>query len=303
MDKVVGPISFKYPEKIWNKMMEDFEKTAERMSESDEKFYRDLFHPVITLKSEIPPLNTFIESSIKNEALKPDFIDLIANFEDYEIYKRFLASILIYNRINNLDDGIDKFLHICIAVEAAMHFKSNPITEKNKRFRYFFKDNLSTESKLKMISCFQNKKVKNIIKGSDLLNHKSFGVKIKKTKSNTFLPSCYRQKGCFVYGNKCYPECLCDLKVKREEKINEQLDFILGYLYDKRSRFVHEGIEFSLESRRDKNYFGGGLLDSFRDPTRNRMVEVFFTLYAEDLFNFYEEALLNYFKKTSKIVK
>lgn len=227
MDKVGRNTFFKYPEKIWNKMMEDFEKTAEIMSEPDEKFYRDLFHPIITLESEIPPLNTFIESSIKNEALKPDFVDLIANFEDYEIYKRFLASILIYNRINNLDDGIDKFLYICIAVEAAMHFKSNPIIEKNKRFRYFFKNNLSTESKLKMISCFRNKKVKNIIKGPDLVNHKSFGVKIEKTKSNIFLPSCYRQKECFVYGGKCHPERICDLKSKSEEKINEQLDFYL----------------------------------------------------------------------------
>jgi hypothetical protein len=296
MDKVMGLMSFKYPEKIWDKMMADFEKTAEGMSESDERFYRDLFHPVITLKSEIPPLNTFIESSIKNEALKPDFIDLIANFEDYEIYKRFLASILIYNRINNLDDGIDKFLYLCIAVEAAMHFKSNPITEKNKRFRHFFKDNLSTESKLKMISCFRNKKVKNIIKGPDLANHKSFGVKIEKTKSNIFLPSCYRQKGCFVYGSKCYPERICDLNSNGEEKINEQLDFILGYLYDKRSRFVHEGVGFSLESKKEKDYFGGGLLDSFYDPTKDKRVQIFFTLYAEDLFNFYEEALLNYFK-------
>lgn len=295
MDRVVGPMSFKYPEKIWNRMMEEFEKNAKTMSEDDEKFYRGLFLPLTTLKAEIPPLKTFIESSIKNETLKPDFIDLIANFEDYGLYKRFLASILIYNRIDNLDDGIDKFLYLCIAVEAAMHFKSNPIKQKNKRFKHFFKDNISTESKLKMVSCFQNKKVKNIIKGSNLLNHKSFGVKIKKTKSNTFLPSCYRQNGCFVDGGKCYPERLCDLKARGVEKINEQLDFILGYLYDKRSRFVHEGIGFSLESKEEKDYLGGGLLDSFHDPTRNKTGEVFFTLYAEDLFNFYEEALLNHF--------
>lgn len=297
MDRVVGPTSFKYSEKIWNKMMEDFEKNAERMSEDDENFYRNLFHPANTLKAEIPPLNTFIESSIKNETLKPDFIDLIASFEDYELYKRFLASISIYNRIDKLDDGIDKFLYLCIAVEAVVNFKSNPIKPKNKRFKHFFKDNLSTESKLKMISCFQNKKVKNIIKGSKLLNHKSFGVKIEKSKSNTFLPSCYRQKGCYVEVGKCYPDRLCDLRTRGEEKINEQLDLILGYLYDKRSRFVHEGIGFSLENRKEKDYFGGGLIARAYDPIKNKMVTVSFKLYAEDLFNFYEESLLNYFKE------
>lgn len=67
-------------------------------------------------------------------------------------------------------------------------------------------------------------------------------------------------------------------------------------MYDKRSRFVHEGVGFSLESRKDKDYMGGGLLDNFHDPTKDKRVQIFFTLYAEDLFNFYEEALLNYFK-------
>lgn len=285
-----------YPEKIWVQMVEKFEKKTEKMEESDKKFYTDLLNPGITLKAEIPEINKFLDS-IKNKTLKLKFIDLIVNFEDYDVYKRFLASILVYNRINNLPDDADKFLYLCIAVEAAMHSKSNEGKEKNKLFRSFFNENLSSESKLKMISQFKNKKVKNVINGSNLANHKTFGSKIKKTKSNGFLPSCYRQKECFIAGGKCYPERLCNLKNKGEKEVNEQLDFILRYLYGKRSRFVHEGVAFALESREKKDYLGGGLLDSYEDHTRNKNYQVFFTLYMEDLFIFYEEALLNYCKR------
>jgi hypothetical protein len=120
---------------------------------------------------------------------------------------------------------------------------------------------------------------------------------LKKIKRDKLLPSCYRQKECFIAASKCYPDHYCYLKDKDTSKINEQLDFILSYLYGKRSRFVHEGVGFSLESREEKNYLGGGLLDLFHDPTQNKKVQVFFTLYMEDLLNFYEEALMNKFSR------
>lgn len=286
-------IKVNYPEKIWMKMVEKFEERGKSISNSDKDFYTALLNPGITVKAEIPALNKFIDS-IKNDALKNEFTRLIENFEDYELYKRFLASILIYNRIDNLADGIDKFLYICIAVEAAMHFKSNPIKEKGKRFKLFFKENLSTESKLEMISSFKNKKFKNVIEGSNLANHKYFGVKLKKIKRNVLLPSCYRQKECFFAAGECYPDRYCYLKDNDETKVNEQLDFILTYLYAKRSEFVHEGIGFSLESKEDRWH---GLRDLFYDPIQGKNVEVHFKLYLEDLFNFYEEALLNQFNR------
>lgn len=288
--------SVKYPEKIWIQMVGNFEKDLEEVGESDKDFYKSLLNPGHTVKAEIPALNEFI-NNIKNSGLKDEFIDLIEKFENFELYKRFLAAALIYNRINGLPDNADKFLYICIAVEAAMHYESNPIKEKNKRFRSFFKENLSKESKLKMISTFKNRKVKNIIKGSNLANHRSFGAKLIKHESNTFLPSCYRQKSCFVEGSRCYPERICFLNDSTESKIDEQLDFILLYLYGKRSRFVHEGVAFSLESKEEKDYLGGGLLDVFYDHTKmNERHQVYFTLYQEDFFNFFEEALLNHCK-------
>lgn len=284
-----------YPKKILIKMAERFEERGKNLSESDKDFYIALFNPGITIKSEIPALNKFIDS-IKNDELKDEFISLIESFEDYEFYKRFLASIIIYSQIDNLPDDIDKFLYICIAIEAAMHFKSNPVKEKGKRFKLFFKENLSTESKLKMISAFKNKRVKNVVDGSNLANHKYFGVKLKKVKRNTILPSCYHQKECFFAAGECYPDRYCYLKGNDENKINEQLDFILTYLYGKRSEFVHEGIGFSLGSRRDRWH---GFGDLFYDPIQRKELEVHFQLYMEDLFYFYEEALLNLFSKNS----
>lgn len=282
-----------YPEKIWIKMVKNFEEKGKKVSESDKNLYIALLNPRITAKAEILALNKFIDS-VKNDALKDEFIRLIENFEDYGLYKRFLASILIYNRINNLPESIDKFLYICIAIEAVMHYESNPVKEKGKRFKLFFKENLSTESKLKMISAFKNKEFKNIINGSNLANHKKLGFKLKKIKRNTFLPSCYRQKECFFAAGKCYPDRYCYLKNNDEIKVNEQLDFILTYLYSKRSEFVHEGIGFSLGSREDRWH---GLRDLFYDSIQRKDVEVHFSLYMEDLFNFYEEALLNQFSR------
>jgi len=230
--------------------------------------------------------------------LKDKFIFLIENFENYELYKSFLASILVYTRIDDLPDDIDKFLYLCIAVEAAMQFNSI-IRKKSKRFKLFFMENLSDNSKLKMISSFKNKRFKNFIEGSNLANHKTFGTNLKKIKREIILPSCYRQKECFIAQSKCYPDRYCFLKDKDEIKINEQLDFILSYLYGKRSDFVHEGIGFSLESRSLESRLGHwhGLWDLFKDPIQGKEVEVHFKLYMEDLFNFYEEALLNQFSK------
>lgn len=291
-------IIFKFPERIRLKEQEEFEKIEkmlEKACESDKDLSTLFSHPEpkkpkLGMKSEILYLQTFL-NSLKNQELKEDFIKLIETFEDLELYKRFLASILIYNRIDGLPDGIDKFLYLCIAVEAAMYFKHNKGKKKNKLFRSFFKKNLSDESKLKMISNFRNKKVKNI-----LVRDIKFGSKLKKRKTNTLLPSCYRQKHCFVYGNGCYPENMCHLKNEGRNKIDEQLDHILNYLYAKRGNFVHEGVGFSLENRDEKGYFDIRIFDLYKDHTKNKMSEVLVTLNMEQLFNFYEEALLNHCK-------
>lgn len=287
-------ITFKYPEKIVLRKQEELEKRLKKAHKSNRDFVMKHFNPLNDIEHEIPNLVKFLDS-IRNPDLKEEFIGLIETFEDAVIYERFVASICVYNRIDSLPEGSDKFLYLCIAVEAAMHLDINHNKKKNKLFRAFFKDNLSEESKLKMISTFRNKKVKNI-NGPDLVNSRYSGTKPKKTKYETHLPSCYRQKQCFVYGGRCYPDNLCYLKNEGHYRINEQLDHILNYLYGKRGCFVHNGVHFELSSRNDGRYMSSQLLDIYHDYIKKENTEVLFTLYLEDLFNFYEEALLNHCK-------
>jgi hypothetical protein len=289
-------ITFKYPEKIILKKQEKLEKRLKKAHKSNKDFVINYYNPINDIQYEIPHIQKFLDS-IKNLSLKNEFILLIGTFSDSEIYERFLASIFIYNRIDSLPEDSDKFLYLCIAVEAAMHLDINHNEKKNKLFRDFFKNNLSDESKLKMITSFRNKKMKNIINGPDLVNSRYFGTKPKKKKCEVYLPSCYRQKQCFVYGSQCSPNKLCYLKSEGSYRLNEQLDHILNYLYAKRGSFVHNGVQFALDSKYDDSYhFSCGLWDVYYDYIKNEEMNVIFTLYLEDLFNFYEEALLNFCK-------
>lgn len=286
-------LTFKFPEAIKIRKQDKLEKRIENAHESDKELITKFFNPLDSIKTEKSALKRFLETH--NNELKSDFIDLIESFEDNEVYERFLASILVYNRIDDLPDGTSKFLYLCIAVEAAMHFKSNYNKNKTTLFKSFFKKNLSEESKLKMISRFRNKEVKNIVKSQDLISFKNSGAEIKKTKTDEYMPSCYRIKDCSVENSMCYPDNFCYLKDKFPEKIDEQLDHILNFLYAKRGDFVHEGIGFSIDSKYDKP-ISLGLIDLYHDPTKKEDVEAHFILYIEDLFNFYEEALLNHLK-------
>lgn len=60
-------ISLNYPEKIWVKMVENFEKDLKKVGESDRDFYESLLNPGHTLKAEIPALNKFITGGKKSQ--------------------------------------------------------------------------------------------------------------------------------------------------------------------------------------------------------------------------------------------
>lgn len=288
--------SFHYPEYILDQKVRELKSVLGKAKKSDKEFVSVIMNPKKDLESEIPALNKFLDS-IKNPELRDRYITLIENFRNKELYERFLASILIYNHIDGLPELNDKFLYICIAVEAAMHFESNHNKKKSQLFKSFFKTNLSRESKLKLISNFKNKNVYNVVKATDLVNYKRFGGKLRKYKSNTLLPSCYHQKNCFVDGDRCYPERFCYLNEQTDSHIDGQLDLILSYLYTKRSDFVHEGRGFYLESKDDIEDLGeGGLLDLYHDYSKNEDCQVFFTLYIEDFLYTFKEALLNHVK-------
>lgn len=278
---------------------DEFNSKSSNYSGDEKLFYESFFGYRKRLEGENEELIKFM-GYLKNRTKTDDFTDLIKNFQEMDIYERFLSSIFIYMRIDNIPSSADKFLYLCIAVEAAMNYRLRPNKTKSQLFREFFSLNLSKQSKLKIISSFQNKKVKYIIPGSQLLAlkfAKEQGQKVKyvKKEENTWLPACFVMKECYVGYGRCYPETSCAIK-DNEIAIDTRLYFVLDYLYSKRSDFVHEGIAFSHPmSIPEKNYTSAGILDAYEDPSTKKYVEVSYHLDFKDLCFLYEEALLNHF--------
>ena len=165
-----------------------------------------------------------------------------------------------------------------------------------RKFRLFFKENLSTENKLKLISSFHDGVFDSYLERGQRINN---GI---------MLPSCYDENVCYVEGGKCEPNVACPL-LSDEKRLNKQLNLVLRYIYQKRSAFVHEGKLFSLYERYSEagmNFIGGYILDVFHILERNKIVKivnskpVLVNLDFEDLCICYEESLLNYFKKLSE---
>ena len=113
--------------------------------------------------------------------------------------------------------------------------------------------------------------------------HKLRKAKIIKNKEKSIVPSCYKLKQCYLDTGKCYPQHSCYLK-SNPLKINDQLDYVLDYLYRERSNFVHEGRVFSHPE-------GGSIGDVCCHPSKKKLVGVSYSLSLVDLFEIYEEAL------------
>ncbi|MDP3034616.1 MAG: hypothetical protein Q8M97_05820 [Methanobacteriaceae archaeon] len=279
---------FNFPENIKSSIEEEYKERRNKLSAKNQKAYAFFLDSQSVIEGDKEIFNEFLNSLIEND-YKNNFVDIIENFEDIEVYRRFLASILIYMRINNFEDSPDKFLYFCIAVEAAMQFKSNKGKGNTRLFKDFFKENLSEDSKLKMISHFKIKEVNNTVKSQNFLMYKYGKSKLIKNKKKSFVPSCYRLKQCYVDTGKCYPKHGCYLK-SNPHKINDQLDHVLDYLYQKRSNFVHDGRVFS-------HPVDGSIGDVWRHPAKKKFIGISYSLNLYDLFSLYEEALLTYFTK------
>ena len=151
-----------------------------------------------------------------------------------------------------------------------------------------------------MIKNFKNKKVKYIYQGSQLEQYhlskdKTNQIKLRKEEKYIFLSSCFKSKQCFIEHISCYPnEQLCSIK-DSEDKINEQLDYLLSYLYSKRGDFVHMGKVFSPHIESEHQY--EGLYDTYENPISKNIELVFYQISLNYLFSVYEEALYNLFNK------
>jgi hypothetical protein len=284
---------FNFPEQIRSSIEEDYDERRKNLSEMDQEAFAFFLSSQNEIKGDKETFVNFLDSLIK-EDFKEEFKNLIENFNDMESYQRFLASILIYMRSNSFNESPDKFLYLCIAVEAAMQFKSTMgKIKKTKLFKDFFKKNLSEDSKLKMISHFKDKEVDNIAVGHSVMMRNIRKNKIIKIKETSMVPSCYKLKQCYLHIGKCYPQHGCYLKTNTD-KIDDQLDNVLDYLYQKRSNFVHNGRVFPHPE-------GSSIGDVYCHPAQKKLIGVSYSLDLFDLFKIYEEALLNHFKKINGI--
>ena len=291
-------------EYLIKKYKSSFEANLSKYEGDNKLFYKGFFDYNKRLKSEEKEIKRFL-GFLKNRNAVADFVSMIKNIKKKKDYERFFSSILIYMRIDSLEHAFDKFLYLCIAVESCMNYGIKTSKKKGQLFREFFSENLSEKSKLKIISSFQDKKVKNIIHGSQLLAGKIMienGKKVKfvKKPENTLLPKCFEMKNCYIEYGGCYPDTLCAIKGD-VTKVNTRLFFVLDYLYSKRSNFVHEGIAFSHPmSIPEKNYTDAGILDAYKEPSTKQFIEVHYNLDFKDLCFLYEEALLNHFTNVIK---
>ena len=286
-------IEITFPKEIEKQYSAEYSKKMALIQDREKEiqtFYSELYNPSKIINEEKEVLETFI-SNLKS-GLAKELIELIASFKNMKLYKRFVASAFIYNRIKKLPEPFDKFLYLCIAVEAALNFDSEDFSRRSEKFRLFFKENLSTENKLKLISSFRDGVFD------------SYLEKGQRIDKRIMLPSCYDENVCYVEGGRCEPSVACPL-LSDEKRLNEQLDLVLRYIYQKRSAFVHEGKLFFLYERYSKagmNFLGGYILDVFHIVKGNKIVDskpVLVSLDFGDLCICYEESLLNYFKKLS----
>ncbi len=279
--------------------IKDYKKLSSKYSGQEKSFFETFFDPKKRFDSEVEVLNTFL-SFVKDRTMVNRFRQLIHNLDDKEKYERFLASVMIYIRIDSFVHSFDKFLYLCIAVEAAMNYGIKGNKKKSQLFRDFFVDNLSEESKLKIISNFQDTSVEYVCDGTSLQEYhhaRSEGknIKIKKIKRPTQVPLCYKRKQCYLAYGRCCPEILCAIK-GNSKQIDSRLYFVLDYLYGKRSDFVHEGKSFAHpESQPEKHYTDIGINDLYENPMDSSLQEIFYSLDIKDLFFLYEEALYKNF--------
>ncbi|QUH23458.1 hypothetical protein HYG87_06635 [Methanobacterium alkalithermotolerans] len=280
--------SFNFPLKIQKEIEDEYAAKKNKFNPSQQAAFSIFLDPNPEIEGDKEVLEKFLDDIPID--LKKDYIDLIENFDDLNAYRKFLGSILIYLRIENIGDECDKFLYLCIAIEAATRFKYNQNKKKTLLFQKFFKDNLPIEERIKIVSNFKSKDAKYTLDSTDLIRVRSNpNSKIKKIETNSFLPACYRLKKCYIDYDKCYPEYGCYLK--DIDSTDGFIELPLNFLYQKRSIFVHDGRVFPHPNGQ------GGSQFVCHDPSIEKDIIVRYSLDLFDLIRMYQIALLNHFKQ------
>jgi len=285
-----------FPENIKRILFKKFKEKISSISDDvTRSFYERLLDPEKEIEYDVKTMRKFLEK-LYNKSLKNDFISLFRNFRDEELYNHFLASIRIYSRIDDLPCNEDMFLYLIIAIEASLNYGGKNKGEgKKKLFKSFFKENLSKNTKIKLVSSFYNKRFDTYKKGvhrevDDILREKT-GREVYHPEINEpiSLPACYKKDSCYIEYGRCHPEIYCHLN-QHEGQLENYLDAVLEYLYKKRCDAVHEGKFFTPQKQRENGIDFIGIVDYYKDGI------ISFKITLEELFSMYEEALLNFFR-------
>ncbi len=136
----------KLPEKITNKLREVITT------------YQKKFDPMINVDDEIRKNKEYYKEEFckfikRDNPFSEKYVCLFNRFTNYEEFLRFMKSITLYNRSEELKclSVEDRFLYLCIAIEAAMRFETERNGGATQDFINFFLKNLSCDT-LKGIS-------------------------------------------------------------------------------------------------------------------------------------------------------
>jgi hypothetical protein len=293
--------NIKIPKSITQTKKRKIEKQLQLCkNEADRQILKLLLDPRKQIENERKIIFEFLEG-LENKSLIDFYIAFLGSFRNEELYNRFIASIRLYSRIHNLQSDIDKFLYWCISVEAALNFGGINIDKgKTKLFKSFFKENLPKDTKIKLISSFKNAEYNTYLERHSIRIYRN---KIKKenfrTNKRILLPKCYDEGFCWIEYGKCHPDIYCYIS-DDDNKLNEYLDSVFDYLYQKRSNFIHEGKLWAPQFEKG-DMIPAGNLDMWRIGKKQKQnVVVVFNITFEDLRCAYEEALLNYFTKFNR---
>ena len=137
-------------------------------------------------------LCNFLSVLIRKD-LKDDFFDMISRIRDVEEFRRFLTSTIIYHRMHTkLNEVEDKFIYLCIAVEAAKRFGTGRTTGATDDFVNFFIGNLSNNSIQQALSYFE------IMGATKNLE------KLKEEKAKHLFRYLYQKRSVFVHEGRLF---------------------------------------------------------------------------------------------------
>ena len=131
---------------------------------------------------------------ITRDNLQGDYIRMIEQLKNIGDFGRFLKSAMIYTRMHTkLKEIEDKFIYLCVAVEAAKRYNTGNREGPTTTFVNFFLNNLSDDSLELALSYFE------VMRATEKYD------KIKEDEKRHLFKYIYQKRSNFVHEGKLFP--------------------------------------------------------------------------------------------------